>query len=247
MSYNPIIIALDFEDVAQARELVGKLGDSIDFYKIGMELYASAGMSVARELIERRKQVFLDLKVYDISETIRRAVKQVAPTGVRLLTVHGSNAVMRAAVEGRGDSQLKLLGVTVLTSFDQEDLAELGYPCELRDLVALRVRNAITTGMNGIVCSPHEAGLARSIAGPRALIVTPGVRSRTADRGDQKRVMTPGEALAAGASYVVIGREVTRAAEPKAEVARILAESGASELGEPPDGNPALDLATTHS
>ena len=224
MTHNPIIIALDFEDAAQARRLVAAVGESIDFYKVGMELYASAGMDFVRELIGQGKQVFLDLKMYDIGETVKRAVKQVASTGVRFLTVHGSNAVMRAASEGRGEAALKLLGVTVLTSFDREDLVDLGYPCTVQDLVALRVKNAMAAGMDGIVCSPREAALARGIAGPDALIVTPGVRSRTADAGDQKRVATPEEAIMAGASYVVIGREVTRAADPKAQVARILQE-----------------------
>jgi orotidine-5'-phosphate decarboxylase len=221
MSHNPIIIALDFSDAGEARNLVTALGDSTDFYKVGMELYASAGMDFVRELIGRGKQVFLDLKMYDIGETVKRAVRQIPHAGVRFTTVHGSNAVLRAAVEGRGDSPLKLLGVTVLTSFDQEDLADLGFPCTLQDLVALRVKNAMVAGMDGVVCSPREAALARRIAGPDAIIVTPGVRSRTADAGDQKRISTPEEALAAGASYVVIGREVTRAADPRAQLARI--------------------------
>jgi len=162
--------------------------------------------------------------MYDIGETVKRAVKQIPRSGVHFTTVHGSKAVMRAAVEGRGDSALKLLGVSVLTSFDQEDLADLGYPCTVQDLVALRVKNAMAAGMDGVVCSPREATLARGIAGPAAIIVTPGVRSRTADAGDQKRISTPEEALSAGASYVVIGREVTRATDPKAEVARILSD-----------------------
>ena len=224
MNRNPIIIALDFEDAAQASKLVAAVGESVDFFKVGMELYASAGMDFVRELMGQGRQVFLDLKMYDIGETVKRAVRQIAPSGVRFLTVHGSNAVMRAAVEGRDDSGLKLLAVTVLTSFDREDLADLGYPCSVQDLVALRVKNAIAAGMDGIVCSPREAKMARTLAGPDALIVTPGVRSRTADAGDQKRIATPEEALTAGASYVVIGREVTRAADPKAQVARILQE-----------------------
>jgi orotidine-5'-phosphate decarboxylase len=226
MSHNPIIIALDFEDASQARDLVNTLGDSTDFYKVGLELYASAGMDFVRELIGRGKQVFLDLKMYDIGETVKRAVKQIPRAGVRFTTVHGSNAVMRAAVEGRGDSALKLLGVTVLTSFDQEDLADLGFPCTVQDLVTLRVKNAMTANMDGVVCSPREAALARSIAGPEAIIVTPGVRSKTADAGDQKRISTPEEALTAGASYVVIGREVTRAADPQAQLARIHSNLG---------------------
>ena len=178
-------------------------------------------MEFVRELKSGGNRVFLDLKMYDIGETVKRAVRQIPRAGVRFTTVHGSNAVLRAAVEGRADSPLKLLGVTVLTSFDQEDLADLGFPCSLQDLVALRVKNAMAAGMDGVVCSPREAALARGIAGPGAIIVTPGVRSRTADAGDQKRISTPEEALAAGASYVVIGREVTRAADPRAQLSRI--------------------------
>ena len=218
-----MIIALDFGDAQEARELVSALGDSTDFYKVGLELYASAGMDFVRELIDSGKQVFLDLKMYDIGETVKRAVKQI-PTGVRFTTVHGSNAVMRAALQGRAGSALKLLGVTVLTSFDQEDLADLGYPCSVQELVALRVQKAMAAGMDGIVCSPREAALARGMAGQNAIIVTPGVRSRSAAAGDQKRISTPEESLAAGASYVVIGREVTRASDPKAQAARIFAE-----------------------
>src|SRR6266540_1275670 len=128
MTHNPIIIALDVETAGQARELVSRLGGSISFYKVGMELYAAAGMDFVRELTGQGKDVFLDMKFYDIGETVKRAAAQVARAGVRFLTVHGSGPVMRAAIEGRGSSNLKLLGVTVLTSFDQQDLADLGYP-----------------------------------------------------------------------------------------------------------------------
>jgi orotidine-5'-phosphate decarboxylase len=221
---NPIIVALDFEDAIQARALIARLGGATDFYKVGMELYASEGMQFVRELAEAAKQVFLDLKLYDIPETVKRATAQVAKTGARFLTVHGSNAVMRAAVEGRGASRLGLLAVTVLTSFDREDLAELGYPASIEDLVALRVKNAMAAGMDGIVCSAREAAAVRALAGPGAILVTPGVRSASAAVGDQKRVATPAEAIAAGADYLVIGREITRAADPRAEAVRILGE-----------------------
>jgi orotidine-5'-phosphate decarboxylase len=221
---NPIIVALDFEDAVQARALIARLGSAVDFYKVGMELYAAEGMRFVRELAGTGKQVFLDLKLYDIPETVKRATAQVAKTGARFLTVHGSNAVMRAAVEGRGASRLSLLAVTVLTSFDQQDLAELGYPSSIADLVALRVKNAMAAGVDGIVCSPLEAAAVRSLAGPQAILVTPGVRSPSASSGDQKRVATPAEAVAAGADYLVIGREITRAADPAAEAVRILGE-----------------------
>jgi len=221
---NPIIVALDFEDAVQARALIARLGSAVDFYKVGMELYAAEGMQFVRELAGTGKQVFLDLKLYDIPETVKRATAQVAKTGARFLTVHGSNAVMRAAVEGRGGSGLSLLAVTVLTSFDQQDLAELGYPSSIADLVALRVKNAMAAGVDGIVCSPLEAAAVRLLAGPQAILVTPGVRSSSASSGDQKRVATPAEAVAAGADYLVIGREITRAGDPAVEAKRILGD-----------------------
>jgi len=225
MSHNPIIVALDVESTDEARALVASLGSQVSFYKVGMELYAAAGMDFVRELLGQRKDVFLDLKLYDIGETVKRAVAQVARTGVKFLTVHGSSAVMRAAVEGRGDSTLRLLAVTVLTSFDQQDLADLGYSCSVSELVALRVRNAMAAGIDGLVVSPLEAAAVRALAGPRAILVTPGVRSAGAARGDQKRVATPTEALRAGADYIVMGRQITRAADPAAEMRRVLVEA----------------------
>lgn len=221
---NPIIVALDLESAGAARELVDRLGESVSFYKVGLELYAAAGMEFVRELIARKKDVFLDLKLYDIGETVKRATAQVAQSGVRFLTVHGSKAIMQAAVEGRGSSSLELLAVTVLTSLDRDDLADLGYPCAVEDLVALRVRKAMEAGIDGIVCSPLEAARVRALTGPAAILVTPGVRSAGASKGDQKRVATPAQAIRDGATHLVIGRQVTRAADPAAEVARILEE-----------------------
>jgi orotidine-5'-phosphate decarboxylase len=221
---NPIIVALDVASADEARQLVSRLGDAVGFYKVGMELYAAAGIAFVDELLRAGHRVFLDLKFYDIPETVKRATAQVAQRGVQLLTVHGSNAVMRAAVEGRGGAGLRLLGVTVLTSFDQSDLADLGYACPVSDLVALRVGKAREAGMDGIVCSPLEVGMVRAALGPQALVVTPGVRSAGAGKGDQKRVATPAEAIRAGASHLVIGRQITRAVDPRAEAFRILEE-----------------------
>ncbi len=224
MTHNPIIIALDVESAEEARTLVERIGPAAGFYKVGMELYTAAGMDFVRELLARGKDVFLDLKFYDIGETVKRAVAQVARTGVRFLTVHGSGAVMRAAVEGRGSSPLKLLAVTVLTSFDRQDLADLGYPCSPAELVELRVRKAMEAGIDGIVASPVEARSIRALAGPRAILVTPGVRSPGASKGDQKRVATPEEAIRDGADYLVIGRQITRAPDPAAAVRQVLEE-----------------------
>jgi orotidine-5'-phosphate decarboxylase len=223
---SPIIVALDFDSATEARQLVERLGGHISFYKVGLELYTAAGMQFVRELTAQGKDVFLDLKLYDIGETVKRAVARIAASGVRFTTVHGSRAVMRAAAEGKGGSELKLLAVTVLTSFDQDDLADLGYSCSVQDLVALRVRKAMEAGIDGIVCSPLEAAMVREIAGPSAILVTPGVRSAGAGKGDQKRVATPAEALANGADYLVVGRQITRAEDPAAEAKRIFAEIG---------------------
>lgn len=225
---NPIIVALDVTSAADARHLIRRLGDAVNFYKIGMELYASAGAAFAEQLVAEGREVFLDLKFYDIPETVRRATTQVAQKGVQFLTVHGSRAVMQAAVEGRGSSGLKILGVTVLTSFDETDLADLGYPCQVEQLVDLRVRNAKEAGIDGIVCSPLEAARVRRILGPLAVIVTPGVRSAGSGKGDQKRVATPAEAIRNGADYLVIGRQITRADDPRAEANRILEEISAA-------------------
>ena len=222
---NPLIIALDVENREEARKLVQTIGSAADFYKVGMELYASAGMDIVSELSSLGKQVFLDLKLYDIGETVKRATQQICRTGaVTFLTVHGSRTVMKSAVEGRGESQMKLLAVTVLTSFDQDDLADLGYPVPISDLVELRVRKAVESGVDGIVCSALEVANVRQIGGSNLKLITPGVRSAGASLGDQKRVATPAEAIRNGADYLVIGRQVTRAADPYAACQEILSE-----------------------
>ena len=224
MNPGPVIIALDVESADEARALVKRIGPHAAFYKVGMELYAAAGMDFVRELIAGGKDVFLDLKFYDIGETVKRAVAQVARTGVRFLTVHGSGAVMHAAVEGRGAAPLKLLAITVLTSYDRQDLADEGFSCSPAELVELRVRKAMDAGMDGIVASPLEARSVRALAGPRAILVTPGVRSAGAGKGGQKRVATPAEAIRDGADYLVIGRQITRAADPAVAFRQILDE-----------------------
>lgn len=237
LKHDPIIVALDLEDAAQARTLVKLLGRSVGFYKVGMELYVTGGMDFARELAESGKRVFLDLKMYDIPETVKRAVNQVSQTAVEFLTIHARLSVMQAAVEGRGASSLKLLGVSVLTSMDDRDLqADLGFPATVTDLVALRTRNAMAAGVDGIVCSPLEVANVRAMAGGKTILVTPGVRSPTAAAGDQKRVATPAEAVAAGADYLVIGRQVTRACDPVSQIEQIHREIEAAE-----------PVSTTHS
>jgi orotidine-5'-phosphate decarboxylase len=219
--HNPIIVALDLDSADEALKLVRRIGDAVDFYKVGMELYAAAGPDFLARLQDEGKRVFLDMKFYDIGETVKRTVAQVARRGAAFLTVHGSQAVMQAAVEGRGGTELKLLAVTVLTSFDESDLRQLGYTCSVKELVELRVRNAMTSGIDGIVCSPVEVAGVRALAGPKATLVTPGVRSTGSEAGDQKRIATPREAVQRGADYLVIGRQITRAADPAAEAARV--------------------------
>jgi orotidine-5'-phosphate decarboxylase len=231
MTRNPIIVALDLESADQARALVARLGGCVNFYKIGMELYTGAGVAFVRELVDEGREVFLDLKLYDIPETVRRATVQVARTGVRFLSVHAVGSVMRAAVEGRGDHPgLQLLAVTVLTSFGPEDLEDLGATQTIPELVERRARKAVSLGIDGIVASPLDAAALRRSLGPKPILVTPGVRSRGAAWGDQKRVATPAEAMRDGADYLVIGRQITRAQDPAAEAARILDEIGAAWL-----------------
>jgi orotidine-5'-phosphate decarboxylase len=228
MKNDPVIIALDFESAQQAAALVSALGESATLYKVGMELFAASGMDYVRRLVDGGKRVFLDLKYYDIGETVRRAVAVAARSGASFLTVHAVGQVMRAAVEGRGDSPMKLLAVTVLTSLDQSDLEEMGHSLPVSELVGMRVRQAMECGVDGLVASPLEAANIRALAGPNAILVTPGVRSAGAARGDQKRVATPAEAVAGSANYIVIGRQVTRAADPAAALHSIREElSGA--------------------
>lgn len=223
-THNPIIIALDVESAADARSLIHRIGPRVNFYKVGLELYAAAGMDFVRGLLSDGHRIFLDLKFYDIPETVSRAVARVAATGVDFLTIHAVPSVMRAAAAARQGSNLRLLAVTVLTSFGPEDMDDLGFEGTIAELVERRARKAMELGIDGIVASPLEAAAVRGIIGPDAVLVTPGVRSAGADKGDQKRVATPAQAIRDGASYLVIGRQVTRAADPAAEVDRILFE-----------------------
>jgi len=235
MTDSPIIVALDVPSAAEACRLVREIGDAASFYKVGLELYAAAGPDFARELKAEGHRVFLDLKLHDIGETVRRTVAQVVKIGPDFLTVHATDQVMRAAVEGRGSSStspsssspVKLLGVGVLTSLDDSDLERDGYSRSLLDLVELRARNAMAAGVDGIVCSPREVATVRAITGRKMILLNPGVRSAGSSTGDQKRIATPAEAIAAGADYIVIGRQVTRSKDPRGETLRILEEVGA--------------------
>jgi orotidine-5'-phosphate decarboxylase len=225
LSENPLIIALDVESADDARRLIQTIGPIQTFYKVGLELYAASGMAFVHELIAEGKQVFLDLKFHDIGETVKRAVARVAAvSGVRFLTVHATGQVLRAAADGARGSDLTILGVTVLTSLTDTDLAADGYAFTTAELAERRALLAMECGVNGLVCSPLEVGRIRQLVGPEAVLVTPGVRSAHADRGDQARVATPAAAIRDGANWLVVGRQVTRAADPAGEVQRILME-----------------------
>lgn len=230
LTYNPIIVALDVEDAHQAFSLIQQIGPHVDFYKVGMELFTAEGPALVRELSARGKKVFLDLKFHDIHETVRRAVARATELNVQLLTVHATGQVMRAAVDGRGSTDTKALAVTVLTSLGEADLQEDGYPNgqSVAALVEKKVHLGVEVGIDGFVCSPLEVARVRAICGPHHTLVTPGVRSAGAAQGDQKRVATPGAAILAGSTYLVIGRQITRATEPAAEAQRILEEIAAA-------------------
>jgi orotidine-5'-phosphate decarboxylase len=210
-----LIVALDVPTIEAARALVGKLGAAVGFYKIGLELVMSGGLDLARELTRDKKQVFLDMKLLDIENTVERATRNAAATGATFLTVHAQDAkTLRAAVAGKAGSTLKILGVTVLTNLDASDLQQQGIGASPADLVAARARLARDAGCDGVVASGQEAGRVRAVVGPNMTIVTPGIRLPGDTAGDQARVATPEQAIAAGADYLVVGRPVTAADDP---------------------------------
>jgi orotidine-5'-phosphate decarboxylase len=212
-----LIIPLDLPTRADAEAMVERLGDSVTFYKVGLQLLATGGMGLAKDLKGRGRQVFLDWKLHDIGATVEKATAAIAATqSCDLLTVHAEPQVMRAAVRGRGGAQgMKILGVTVLTSLSEHDLKDLGYGLGVEALVERRIRQALDAGIDGVVASPQEAAMARRIGGPDFLVVTPGVRPNWASKDDQARAAAPAEALKAGASHLVCGRPITAADNPR--------------------------------
>jgi orotidine-5'-phosphate decarboxylase len=224
-----LIVALDLPDVGAAEAMVERIGDAASFYKVGYQLAFAGGLSFVERLVRSGKQVFLDMKLHDIANSVTHGVESIAKLGVTFVTVHAFPQTMRAAVEGRAGSKLRILGVTVLTSYDDHDLAEAGYKISVDDLVAERAHQAHDLGLDGIVCSPEEAGPLRLLVGPDMLLVTPGVRPAGVSANDQKRITTPGQAVAAGADYLVIGRPITGAADPKVAAQAIVAEIAAAQ------------------
>jgi orotidine-5'-phosphate decarboxylase len=222
-----LIVALDLDTRDEAERLVANLGDAVDFYKIGYQcFYGADGLNLGKALLAAGKRVFFDLKMLDIDNTVEKGVAAIARTGADMVTVHAYPKTMRAAAKAAAGSNLCVLGVTVLTSMDDADLGDAGYSRDAAGLVSLRAGQAKAAGIGGIVCSPNEAEMVRGIVGPGMAIVTPGIRPAGAALGDQKRVMGPAEALAAGASHLVVGRPITAAANPRAAALDILAQMG---------------------
>ena len=218
-----LIVALDLSSVEAAEAMIGRLGDAVTFYKIGYQLAYAGGLPLVQKLAGSGKKVFADLKMHDIGNTIARGVESVSKLGATFLTVHAYPQTMKAAVEARGPN-LRILAVTVLTSYDDGDLHAAGYRLNVSDLVEARAQQAQVLGVDGIVCSPEEAAHLHKIVGHQMHLVTPGIRPAGAASGDQKRIMTPGRAIAAGADYLVVGRPILEAADPKAAAEAIHAE-----------------------
>jgi orotidine-5'-phosphate decarboxylase len=223
-----LILALDVPSVAAAEAMIARLGESVSFYKIGYQLAFAGGIDLARALAGAGKQIFLDLKLHDIGNTVGRGVESVARLGASFLTVHAYPQTMHAAVDARAGSTLRILAVTVLTSYDDADLAAAGYDFTVPELVGERAAQARDVGVDGLVCSGVEAAMLRPIIGAGMTLVTPGIRPAGAEAGDQKRVMTPAAAIAAGADYLVIGRPILAAPDPKAAADAIVAEIAAA-------------------
>jgi orotidine-5'-phosphate decarboxylase len=232
MSLDPrerLIVALDVASVAAASKLVERLGPVVSFYKIGYQLGFAGGLEFARDLIAGGNQVFVDMKLHDIGNTVARGVESIARLGASFLTVHAYPQTMHAAVEARAGSKLRILAVTVLTSYDDADLAAAGYDFTVGELVSERAAQASDIGVDGLVCSAEEAAKLRSEVRPSMVLVTPGIRPAGAAAGDQKRIMTPQAAIHAGADYLVVGRPIVEAADPKGAAEAIVAEIAAAQ------------------
>lgn len=219
-----LILGLDLPTVGEAEKAVRELDGVVSFYKIGYQLAFAGGLELARDLIGDGRKVFMDLKLLDIDNTVARGVEAIARLGAAMLTVHAYPKAMRAAVAAARGSKLCLLAVTVLTSMDRQDLIDAGYDCDPQTLVLRRARQAAAAGVGGVVCSAVEAEAVRAVVGSEFAVVTPGIRPADAEHGDQKRVMTPAAAIAAGASHLVVARPILGAADRRAAAQAILDE-----------------------
>ena len=226
-----LIVGLDVPTVGEAEAIVAGLGDSVTFYKIGLQLIFAGGLALAERLAKSGKKIFLDVKLLDIDNTVEGAVENIARMGMTFVTVHAYPKAMRAAVAARGDASLGLLSVTVLTSMDDGDLAAAGYAGAVDALVLRRAKDARAAGMDGIVCSPVEVAKVRAAVGPGIALITPGIRPAGSETGDQKRVTTPADAIRAGADYLVVARPIIRAPDPRQAAEAIQAEIAAAFTG----------------
>ena len=223
-----LIVALDLDSVAEAEAMVARLGDAAAFFKIGYQLALAGGFDFARALADAGKQTFVDIKLHDVANTVAQGIKNVARLGASFVTVHAYPQTMHAAVAARPDAKLRILAVTVLTSYDDADLAAAGYDFTVPELVAERAAQARDIGVDGVVCSAAEASALRPILGRAMVLVTPGIRPVGAEPGDQKRIVTPSAAIAAGADYLVVGRPIIAAPDPKGAAEAIVAEIAAA-------------------
>jgi orotidine-5'-phosphate decarboxylase len=219
-----LIVALDLPSAETAEAMIARLGDAVTFYKIGYQLAFAGGLPLAEKLARGGKKVFLDLKLHDIGNTVAQGVKSVSRLGATFLTVHAYPQTMHAAVDARAGTNLRILAVTVLTSYDDADIASAGYDFTVSELVAERAAQARDIGVDGLVCSAEEAAMLRPLAGQGMVLVTPGIRPAEAEKGDQKRVMTPAEAIKAGSDYLVVGRPIVAASDPRQAAEAIVAD-----------------------
>ena len=219
-----LIVSLDLPGLEPAEAMIERLSDSVTFYKIGYQLVYGGGLPLARKLRDAGKKVFIDVKLHDIGNTVKSGVESLSSLGATFVTVHAYPQTMQAAVDGRGNSSLQILAVTVLTSYNEADMEAAGYRHSIADLVAIRARQAKAIGVDGLVCSPEEVTAVRAIVGDQMSLVTPGIRPAGSAVGDQKRIMTPARAIEAGADYIVVGRPIMEAADPKAAADAIQAE-----------------------
>ena len=222
LSDDRLYVALDLPTIAEARAMVEGVGDAVSSYKIGLQLLPLGGAQFGQELKALGKNVFYDFKLHDIGATVEKATRSISGLGADLLTVHARPDVMESAAAGRGKSSLKILGVTVLTSLDRQALNDIGYNYTAEELVMRRVEQAMAAGVDGVVSSPLEAAKIRAVVPDNFLVVTPGIRMPDGDKGDQKRIATPGDALRSGASHIVVGRPITAAADPRKAALNVL-------------------------